>query len=90
MKKYSVILSAHGNPDHWQDPEQPLPGVPVTEAYGDTIEELQQAVRAYIEEYGLGGGNWTGGRVMEQGSHIGYISYNGRFWKVTERGVLGG
>lgn len=77
---YSVILSAHGNPDHYQSPYERV--APVSAAHCESIEECQAAVAAYIEKYDLGGGNWTGGDVYRYGEVVGRISYNGRFWPV--------
>lgn len=78
--KYKVILSAHGNIDHGEDPFTPLFGVEQGEREADTIEELQKIVREYIDKYNLGSMNWTGGEVFTDDRQIGYISYNGRFW----------
>lgn len=39
----------------------------------DSIEECQRLVRNYIEDNCLGAGNWTGGRVFENGVKVGYI-----------------
>ena len=62
-KKYKVALTAHGNIDHGANPYEMV--APPQIVFADTIEELQQAVRDYIEEYDLGGGNWTGGQVSD-------------------------
>lgn len=86
-KKYKVVLTAHGNIDHGANPYAMV--APPLNVFADTIEELQQAVRDYIEEYDLGGGNWTGGQVSETatGKKVGYISYNGRYWEETAKGA---
>lgn len=78
--KYKVILSAHGNIDHGQDPFTPLFGVYQGTKEADSIEELQAIVREYIDKNGLGSMNWTGGEVFVDDRQVGYISYNGRFW----------
>ena len=78
--RYEVILSAHGNIDHGQDPFTPLYGVYQGKGEADSIEGLQKIVRDYIDENGLGSMNWTGGEVFVDNRQIGYISYNGRFW----------
>lgn len=78
--RYKVTLSAHGNIDHGEDPYATLPGVYQGVKEADTIEELQQIVRTYIDENDLGGGNWTGGKVFDGEKEIGRISYNGRYW----------
>lgn len=83
-KKYKVVLTAHGNIDHGANPYAMV--APPLNVFADTIEELQQAARDYIEEYDLGGGNWTGGQVTEvaSGKPFGYISYNGWYWEETD------
>ena len=81
---YSVTLSACGNPDHKENPYSNIVnGIAVEKdiAVADSIEECQRLVRNYIEDNCLGAGNWTGGRVFENGVRVGYISYNGRYWK---------
>lgn len=89
--RYTVSLSAHGNIDHGENPYAFLEGVPHGTESAETIEELQQIVREYIDKYDLGGGNWTGGEVKENGKVIGKISYNSRYWSLKdleERGWL--
>ena len=82
-KKYCVAVSAHGNPDHGQNPnaEVAIGGF----VFADTIEQCQDIVRRYIAEHDLGAGNWTGGAVYEDGVQIGQISYNGRYWPKDEQ-----
>lgn len=82
--RYTVELTAHGNIDHGENPYEALAGVEQTTRSADTIEELQKIVRDYIEEHNLGGGQWTGGKVTENGKEIGRISYNGRYWTLEE------
>jgi hypothetical protein len=80
--EYSVLLTSCGNPDKGQNPYEALWGVPTKRVYADSIEELQNVVREYIEEYDIGGGNWNGGDVYDRsGTVIGNISYNGRYWQ---------
>ena len=76
--KYTVTLSAHGNPDHGESPYRNV--APKATRSAESIEECQQIVRSYIEANDLGSGNWTGGAVYEGEQQIGYISYNGRYW----------
>jgi hypothetical protein len=76
--KYSVILSAHGNPDHYESPYEKV--APSAVKHCKSIEECQAAVREYIDKHGLGGGNFTGGDVYQYGEVVGRISYNGRYW----------
>jgi hypothetical protein len=47
-----------------------------------TIEDAGKEVRAFIAEFDLGGGNWTGGDVMDaSGKVVARIEYNGRVWE---------
>lgn len=77
-----VILSHAPNPDirggYWeptQDSRRPK-AVEVK-----TLAEASKVCRDYISRNGLGGGNWTGGKIVcpERGI-VGYVSYNGRVW----------
>ena len=79
--KYSVLLTTCGNPDRGQNPYETLWGVPTQIVRAASIEECQDIVIDYIDEYDLGGGNWAGGEVYDGlGNVIGNISYNGRYW----------
>jgi hypothetical protein len=84
--KLSVELSNVGNPDHRENPDRALSGIQTGWKTVDSVEAAQAAVRAYISENDLGGGNWSGGDVknLETGDIIGSISYNGRFWPADE------
>lgn len=46
-----------------------------------SLEEASQVCREYISQYQLGGGNWTGGQVTQDGKETHHISYNGRIWE---------
>lgn len=76
-KRYSVKLRSVGNPDF--DQYRPISSPKTFEA--DTLEEISAACRAYIEKWDLGGGNWPGCVIREDGVAIGYVSYNGRVWR---------
>lgn len=76
----TVTLRSAGNPDFGQDPEHPVPGVPYLTAEVDSLTEASDVCRQYIDTYELGGGNWTGGAVYQDGRQIAHISYNGRIW----------
>ena len=52
MKKYKVLLSAHGNPDYNQNPYEKI--CPCYYAEADSIEQCQKLVSKYIAEYNLG------------------------------------
>ena len=77
---YRVSLMAHGNIDHGKNPYEMLEGTHAGYYYADSIKECQRAVRAYIEKYDLGAGEWTGGLAFKGNEYFGGISYNGRFW----------
>lgn len=82
MTKYKVELNSIGNPDYGQDPTQQIEGAWAIMRHVDSIDEASKAVREYIEKHNLGAGNWAGGKVWsEDNKYLGYISYNGRFWK---------
>lgn len=80
---YKVTLSVCGNIDHFENPYENIVNgieVPTKMVEKNSIEECQEVVREYIDEYELGGGNWDGGKVFKDNEQIGYISYNGRYW----------
>ena len=53
----------------------------------ETIEEAKIVCDAFIEKNELGGGNWTGGDIVDENDKlIGNVSYNGKFWKVLSNG----
>lgn len=76
-----VILSHDANPDipggYWSFPGDD--GRPKAVAV-TSLEEASRVCRTYIEDNELGGGNWTGGDVVDEGNKIASISYNGRIW----------
>lgn len=83
---YKVNLKACGNIDHFENPyDNKVNGVEVPQemAEASSIEECQSIVKKYIEENNLGSGNWDGGEVYKDGTYIGRISYNTRFWDST-------
>lgn len=81
-QSFWVVLDCRGNPDYGQDPRRRLPGVPTRRVLVASFAEASAAVRNYIEQHQLGGGNWTGGLITDQqGTLIGYVSFNGRVWR---------
>lgn len=75
-----IKLRSVGNPDFGQY-------APISERKTVQVATIAEAIKAcldYIAEWNLGGGNFVDPRVMEDGRHIGHISYNGRFWTVAE------
>jgi hypothetical protein len=81
--QFIVILSACGNPDFRQTEDI---GVPTLKLPVHSLEEASQICQGYILEYELGGGNWTGGQVLDARTNeqVGYISYNGKIWTELE------
>lgn len=80
--QYVVMLSSAGNIDFEQDPRKSLPGVPRRMIRVASLRAASDVCRLYIEHYELGGGNWTGGQVLDRSrAHVAQISYNGRAWK---------
>ncbi len=82
---FLVILSSLGNPDFRQDPDRPLPGVPVLKQKVRDFAAASQACLDYIAQHELGGGNWNGGDIFdEHGERIANVSYNGFVWPPGE------
>jgi hypothetical protein len=76
-----VALFTRGNPDLRQDPSQPLPGIPNRFARVSSLQDARQRVRSFIEQHGLGAGNWAGGQVLDGcDQQVAAIGYNGRVW----------
>ena len=75
--RYTVILANCGNPDRGQDASRRLPGTVRKVVAVDDFPAASKACRDYIEENDLGGGNWTGGDIRENGKVIAKVSYNG-------------
>ena len=82
---FCVVLASAGNPDHGQDPGEPLFGVSPCKATVTTLNDASAACRRYISDNGLGGGNWTGGDVISNGKVVARVSYNGRVWIPAKR-----
>lgn len=80
-------LSSRGNPDISQNPFQTLS--PEIELTVTNVEEASRLCRKYITQYNLGGGNWTGGQISENGREIARVSYNGRVWNTENRCTYG-
>ena len=85
MENLQVALSHAKNPDicggYWIEPTD-SPKRKLVDV--KSIEEASGVCREYLESNGLGGGNWTGGKVYQvSGSkkiQVARISYNGRAW----------
>ena len=73
-----VKLTNEGNPDF----RQYAPIAPDFIKPAKTLKEASDLCLAYIAEWDLGGGNWTGGDVYHPiKGKIASISYNGAVWK---------
>lgn len=84
MATVVVTLAAEPNPDFSASTHNGSVSRKPIFVEVDDIAAAQAAVREFIEENDLGGGNWVcdAGNVREAvtGRHLGRISYNGRFW----------
>jgi hypothetical protein len=77
----TVTLASVGNPDFGQNPSRPLPGVRNVKRPALSVKHASAVCRDWIEENGIGGGNWAGGEVRdEKDAFVARISYNGRAW----------
>ncbi|QRM34780.1 hypothetical protein [Microvirga sp. VF16] len=85
--RYTVILDNCGNPDRGQDPSRRLPGTVRQVVSIADFAAASKACRDYIEENDLGGGNWTGGEIRENGKIVGRVAYNGTVWPPGEFAV---
>jgi hypothetical protein len=82
-----VKLAHRQNPDiaggYWPDAN---PDAPAGWIMGEDVEDCVAVCRAYIEDHGIGGGNWTGGQIVmvsaeedpNQATPVARVSYNGR------------
>jgi hypothetical protein len=81
-----IVKLSHGpNPDimsggYWSQPVDH--GVQEIEV--EDFAEASRVCREYIERNNLGGGNWDGGQVMQDGMQVAKVSYNGRIWSPGE------
>ena len=68
-----------------QDPDQPQSPIDVIPV--DDLKSAQEAVKFYIEDHDLGGGNWIGGQVIDEATKeiIAMISYNRNVWQEFPR-----
>lgn len=46
-----------------------------------SFAEASKVCVEFIHHNHLGGGNWTGGQIIENDEQIAWVSYNGRIWK---------
>jgi hypothetical protein len=76
-----VTLQADPNPDFDAGAHAGRVRIKQMAVEVESFEEASRVCRAFIEEYDLGGGNWTGGHVWDDGVPVAHVSYNGRVWK---------
>lgn len=81
---YSVTLKSVGNPDHGQDPDSAVYGVESKVQRVGSLAEASLACKVFIADNELGGGNWAGGDVCQDGKLVARTSYSGRVWAVPE------
>ena len=73
-----VILASCGNPDHYQDPYQPMWGCQDNRKVEvESIEEAVQICLQFVKRNDLGGGNWIGGQVLKNKEIIAKIELSG-------------
>ena len=75
-----VTLSSAGNPDHGQYYGENLLS-PTLLVEVKNLAEASAVCRAYIAQYELGAGNWTGGTITKGNRIVARVSYNGRVWQ---------
>jgi len=74
-----VILASCGNPDHYQDPYQPMWGCEDNRKVEvESIEEAVEICLEFIKRNDLGGGNWIGGQVLSNKKFIAQIVLSGK------------
>lgn len=77
--QYTVKLRSDGNPDFGQYAPVSNPQTVVC----DTLEQVQQECRKYIDFWNLGGGNWMTPTVFCGGKPVCKVGYNGRLWEMS-------
>ena len=80
-----VLLSDAGNPDFGQDPSRSLSGRRARRVKVKDFAEASKVCTDYIKEHELGGGNWTGGQIEQDGKKVAAVSYNGAVWAIPQR-----
>lgn len=79
--RFTVTLSSVGNPDY----QQYAPISNEETVICDSLDAAAAECRRYIEEWDLGGGNWTDPIVYCNKVPVAKISYNGRIWTVGSK-----
>jgi len=85
--KYAVELSAAPNPDFWPGSFEAEVRIRPSWVVVRSLKEASMVARKFIRANELGGGNWTGGNVVDDaGVVVAHVSYNGRVWEGPGRG----
>lgn len=89
--KYEVELEASPNPDYSNNRRDNRGSVKIkpVRVKVSSFAEASKICQKYIDDNDLGGGNWTGGAIYEDGKQIAYVSYNGRIWEGKEWNARG-
>lgn len=81
MMKLTVTLSAAPNPDFSPNEHPGSVRIRPRKVKVGSLAEASAVCRQFIRDEELGGGNWTGGEVLDEaGNFVARISYNGRAW----------
>lgn len=75
-----VALEAKPNPDFQPNTHNGRISIKRYIREVSSLREASEVCQRFIKKNDLGGGNWTGGQVYDQGKQIAEISYNGRAW----------
>lgn len=82
--KTMTVELAHGrNPDIQGGGYWTLP-LDSGKAHLVAVKDYSEASKVcmnFIERNGLGGGNWSGGKIRKDGKMIAHVSFNGRVWE---------
>ena len=77
---WTVEVGAEPNPDFDHGVASWI-SIPIRRVPVSSYTEASLVSRNFINDHGLGGGNWTGGTIRDaSGKVIGHVSYNGRVW----------
>ena len=77
-----MTLKSVNNPDFEGDNR----AIAKTTVEVSSFSEASKISREYIDNNGLGSGNWAGGEIYKGGIIIAHVSYNGRVWEGAEYG----
>jgi hypothetical protein len=83
--RFKLVLETCGNPDHGQDPDQPL--VPRETYTVNDLLEARQVAGEFIQRHALGGGNIKNMVMLEEGAPVARLSYNLRAWDPQNPGI---